>query len=285
MSRLLHFRNLGYPVSLRIDAPALRELGLDLHVAARIGEEECTDRAAADLVWQQASGGGWQILLQGQLWAGAELTADDIYLQSDGLLDDLVREKCAGQTLLHAGGVVDSQGRALALCGPSGAGKTSLVLACLLEGWGWLSDEWLCFRREDACLAEGFRRNFNLKERSFGRFPETSGLAGNREFTVAGDRRRVRFLNPDRLNRGRFHEQGRLRAIVLPLYNSTVEGVKPVPMNGIELADRLARELRSGHLQAVKWLARVCREIPAFSLNYSNPRAVPTVLADLLNRL
>lgn len=181
MSTLFQHRKLDYTTTLRVDAAELETLAADLHSSACISKESCAAETPADLVWQASADGKWQILLHGSVWPGVVQSQADLFLQSDGLLDDLVRERLQEFPMLHAGGVVDSGGRAAVLCGGSGAGKTSLVTAGVLRGWRWLSDERLCFRHADPTLAEGFRRNFNLKERSFREFPETAGLASARE--------------------------------------------------------------------------------------------------------
>lgn len=281
MSLLLRYRKLGLTTTLRIDAPELEGLAKDLHSSALEDCTPCEPDTAADLAWTWASGGLWQILLKGEPWRSARMSMDLLYLQSDSLLDDFIRERLAGVPMLHAGGVVSPAGNALAICGTSGAGKTSLVLACVLRKWRWLSDELMGFRSDDPLLAEGFRRNFNIKERSFSNFPQTSNLDGSREFALPDGRRRIRFLNPDKLNAGGFVEAAPIRAIIVPIYAPGAAQPIHSPLNGGELIHHLAPELRAVQKEAIAWLAAASRSIPAFGLRYRDPHSAVDLLESL----
>lgn len=286
MSVLFQHRKLGVVTTLRVDAPELEELADDLHSSARVGKSQCDTDAPADMVWRPSADGQWHIILKGEVWRGATLAKEELFLQSDSLLDDLVRERLLEFPMLHAGGVVDSEGRAAVICGPSGAGKTSLVTACVLRGWNWLSDERLCFRRTDPTAAEGFRRNFNLKERSFATFPETAGLPGTRELVRPDTGKRIRFFDADQLpGGGKFVSVGYVHVIILPEY--TPAAVNPVAarVSGMTLVDRLVPELRSHHTRTVTWLAEVGRQLPVFTLQYSQPRAAAACLEPVLKEL
>ncbi len=267
MSLRFRYRKLGFDATLRIDSADLEELARDLQSSALVEISPCSQDIEADLVWQHLSADSWRVLLKGQHW-GAFPTREDLYLQSDSLLDDLIRERLPKTSLLHAGGVVDPQGRGVVICGTSGSGKTSFVLSCILRGWNWLSDELLCFRQADPCIAEGFRRNFNLKERSFGFFPQTSSLPGIREFAVNDNRKRIRFVKPDELSGGAFAHSGTIHAIVVPEYTSDDIRAIATPLTGPELVQRLAPELRSGWTESLAWLAAIGRSVPAFVLQY-----------------
>jgi len=87
-----------------------------------------------------------------------------IFLEVDGLRQDLnghpLPERFAAQvlarilmerveafTILHAA-VLAHQGGALAISGPSGAGKTTLTLALLEQGWTYYSDDFCPLHRE-----------------------------------------------------------------------------------------------------------------------------------------
>lgn len=285
MSVLLRYRKLGFSTRLRVDDAELAELARDLHSSALEEVAPCDVRTPADLVWQPSPKGSWQILLKGERWDGGAMQKDALYLQSDTLLDDLVREQLPDSTLLHAGAVVDSRGQAAVICGTSGAGKTSLVISCILQGWNWLSDELLCFRQSDPRVAEGFRRNFNLKERSFSHFPETEELKGKREFLVADSRRRIRFLNPDALPGGKFAASGRVKAFILPEFSPEAERPVTAPLSGPALIQILAPELRASQLRTFTWLAEVGRTVPAFTLRYRTPRSAAACLAKLMEHL
>lgn len=282
---MFQHRKLGVVTTLRVDAAELEALAEDLHSSARIGKSQCDADTSADLAWQPSADGQWHIILKGGVWRGAALAKEDLFLQSDSLLDDLVRERLLEFPMLHAGGVVDSEGRAAVICGSSGAGKTSLVTACVLRGWHWLSDERLCFRQADPTAVEGFRRNFNLKERSFATFPETSGLPGTRELTRPGSGKRIRFFNPDMLPGGKFVTVGAVRAIFLPEYTATAASPVAARVSGMTLVERLVPELRTAHTRTVTWLAEVGRQLPVFTLQYSEPRAAAACLEQMLEGL
>jgi hypothetical protein len=212
------------------------------------------------------------------------MSRDDLYLQSDSLLDDLVSERLMEYPILHAGAVADRRQRAAVICGCSGSGKTSLVTAALLRGNAWLSDELLCFRQADPLIAEGFRRNFNLKERSFAEFPNTAGLTGSREFLLRDRGQRIRFFDADLLPGGKFAAAGNVRAIILPRYCED-SGVLARPITGPELVQRLAPELRTSHIRSISWLAEVTRKVPAFTLRYNRPDDAADSLNNLLEEL
>jgi hypothetical protein len=73
---------------------------------------------------------------------------------------------------LHAAGV-DVDGQALLFVGPSGAGKTSLVLSLLLKGWQCLSDEVILV---DPCTNRvlPFPRSFHIHSQTLNLFSELS---------------------------------------------------------------------------------------------------------------
>lgn len=285
MSVMFQHSKLGVVTTLRVDAAELEELASDLHSSARVGFSQCDADTPADLAWQPSADGQWHILLKGNVWRGATLTKEELFLQSDSLLDDLVRERLMEFPMLHAGGVVDSAGRAAVICGSSGAGKTSLVTACVLRGWNWLSDERLCFRQADPLVAEGFRRNFNLKERSFATFPETGGLPDTRELIRPGSGKRIRFFNADQLPGGKFVSVGNVRVIIMPEYTPAATTPMATRVSGITLVDRLVPELRSAHTRTVIWLAEVGRQLPVFALQYAEPRAAAACLEQVLKEL
>ncbi len=283
MKLLFRYSKLGFVTTLRIDEPELEEFARDLHSSALCEVVRCQSAMPADLAWLRAPNGGWQIRLKGAPWEQEGMSKEALYLQSDSLLDDLVREQLPEHPLLHAGAVSDRSGNALVICGSSGAGKTSLVLSCVMRGCNWLSDELLCFRDADPLLAEGFRRNFNIKERSFHEFPETVGLSGVREFALNDSRRRIRFLNADSLRAGKFTPKARIRAIIVPRFSPDALHPQTSPLDGHALVQHLAPELRSAHAGTLAWLAEVTRSVPSLVLHYSNARVAADCLMNLLH--
>ena len=285
MSLLLRHRNLGNCITFRIDEPELEDLAKDLHSTTLCDESACSADVPADLIWKRAADGQWDALLKGNIWNGASMPESDLFLQTDSLLDDLIRERLGEFPLLHAGAVIDPGGRGVVICGHSGSGKTSLVISAILHGWDWLSDELLCFRDSNPFRVEGFRRNFNLKEHSFSEFPQTIGLQGNREFFVRDRQQQIRFFNPDLLPGGKFTSSGQAAIIVFPKYSPTSETAAATPLSGQELIQHLIPELRTSHARSIAWLADVTRKLPAFTVHYSQPGAAADCLANLLQAL
>ena len=283
MSLLLRHRKLGIPTTFRIDEPELEELARDLHSSAMDGEARCSDGTPADLIWKSA-GNGWNIILKGVAWGAGSLRKDDLFLQSDSLIDDLVRERLTAYPLLHAAAVANNCGRVAVICGGPGAGKTSLATEAVLRGYRWLSDELLCFRQSDPLIAEGFRRDFNIKEHSFANFPQILGTRNSREFASLAHGQRIRFFNPDLLFGGQYASAGRVQAIFLPEYSNVAKAFA-IPVKGPELVDHLAPELRTTNAQSITWLAEVTRIVPAFTLRYHRPDDAVDCLFNLWNRL
>src|SRR6185436_4050609 len=130
----------------------------------------------ADIVWQPVDDRLTKIIAGDQPWE-ENFDEDDLFLQTQFLLDQMFAHKLSAHLQIHAGAVVAPSGKAWIICGESGAGKTSLTLTLILNGWQWLSDEFAMLSREKPGFVLPFPRNFNIKEYSFVHFPETAGLA------------------------------------------------------------------------------------------------------------
>ncbi len=73
---------------------------------------------------------------------------------------------------LHAN-AVKRDGAGLVIVGDSGAGKTTLTLALISEGWGYVSDDAIFLRScGEQVEALAFRRGFAVTDRTAGFFPE-----------------------------------------------------------------------------------------------------------------
>jgi hypothetical protein len=90
---------------------------------------------------------------------------------------------------LHAAGV-DVDGQALLFVGPSGAGKTSLVLSLLLKGWKCLSDE-VILVEPGTNRVMPLPRSFHIHSRTLNLFSELS--ATEHESTSMDNRGKIRF--------------------------------------------------------------------------------------------
>jgi hypothetical protein len=71
-----------------------------------------------------------------------------------------------GGALVHAGAVVDPEGRAWLLAGDTHAGKTTTTVSLVDAGWSFLADDQVVLRRESdgAIMAEGWPRHAHLDE-------------------------------------------------------------------------------------------------------------------------
>jgi len=70
-----------------------------------------------------------------------------------------------GAALVHAGAVVDPDGRAWLLVGDTHAGKTTTCVSLVHAGWSFLADDQVVLRRDgDAIVAEGWPRHAHLDE-------------------------------------------------------------------------------------------------------------------------
>ena len=84
-----------------------------------------------------------------------------------------------GWTPLHAGTLVPTgETRCVLLCAPSGAGKTTLVVALLRRGWRTLGDDKTLLRMEgNGVVARAVAHRFHLHPSSSRWFPEAGDLA------------------------------------------------------------------------------------------------------------
>jgi hypothetical protein len=141
--------------------------------------------------------------------AGAHVTPDAAWVGGDG--DDVDR---AFQQLfhfavahllahhqryvLHAAGVVDDDGDAYVVVGPTGRGKSTLALAAVGAGWGLLGDDLVVVRMgERGPEASGIARRVALPGDLGATLPVPTPL-------IAGDQRGRRELAVEHLRRGWF---------------------------------------------------------------------------------
>ena len=281
MSLLLTHLKLGRPYHLRIDHPTLEPLARCLQSSTLIEQRPCSPATPAHLAWTGPPATQWQLLLHDQPWHLNPLSATQLYLQTDHLLDHLARQDSPQSVFLHAGAVLTPSGQALLICGPSGAGKSSLVSACLSHGWPWLSDELLCFPGPDWNLMQGLKRNFNLKARSFPHFPETAAAPGTFEVALPDARHRIRFFNPDALRPGQHRPSAPLPALIFPAFTPSSPAPPPSRLSQAQAAQRLAPELLTRHPATFAWLAAASRHAPAFLLPYHLPQDAVPALAHL----
>src|SRR6185436_6481782 len=170
------------------------------------------------------------------------------------------------------------EGAGWLICGPSGSGKTSITLAALRLGWKWLSDEWIFFSARHPRTMLGFRRNFNLKEHSFSRFPETAGRAHSHELLVQGRQQRVRFVDPEILAPGLWREEADLTGIIFPRFEPESGRVEVHRLESAAILPKLLPEIKRSHNATFQWLATVAASVPAFEVCYDDVGCVPSRL-------
>jgi hypothetical protein len=281
MNSVLSYGKIGLCFRLRVDPCELVILALRLQSCALIGHQRSSAREAAPLAWTRAAGNRYAILLHGRIWKDGIATGEEVYLQTDHLLDELAREAAPHAVFLHAGAVVSPSGVGIAISGNSGAGKTSLVTACIARGWHWLSDEALCFPTGDPQRMVGLKRNFNLKRRSFALFPMLAGLPDTLDIKVADARREIRFFNPEALSPQRHLAEARLDHFVFPEFdqNAGIPRLEALPQT--ETAARIGGQLQKADPASFRWLAAATRRCAAHRLAYRDPHAALDLLAAL----
>jgi hypothetical protein len=284
MSVLLTFRKLGGECRLRVDDPEVVPLAMCVQTAARTSCAPCGVDQTAEVAWVSAGTGRWRILLNGEPWEGECLGEANLYFQTDHLLDGLARLRWPEGLFLHAGAAAPDGLKAVLFCGSSGAGKTSLVTACILAGWAWLTDELVLIEPGDGWRIRGARRNFNLKKRSFGDFPETAPGVWE---TATGDQRgRVRFFDPDALGGGGWRESAPVGCLVFPEYRADCGEPVADPLGSREALGRMAPEIvTAGGTSAVAGMVAGLSRIRAFRLRYRDPRKAVPVLGELMEAL
>ena len=85
----------------------------------------------------------------------------------------------AGRYPLHAAGLVAPGGEGVLLVGPSDAGKSTMTLHLVRQGWAFLTDDSVLLHRtaDGAVEAAPFRRDFGLDPDAADLFPELAGTA------------------------------------------------------------------------------------------------------------
>jgi hypothetical protein len=283
MAYLLSYEKIGFRFVLRVEDPEWLDLALKLQSCARVGQRPAAnpDATSADLAWVRRGDDHFAILLRGEVWLDGISSPEGLYLQSDHLLDELAREAAAGTVFLHAGAVVSPRGAGIVVSGDSGAGKTSLVTACIARGWQWLSDEALCFDPADPQAMKGLKRNFNLKRRAFVRFPELAGLPDTLDIAVADARGVIRFFNPESFRPQQHLPAARLHHLVFPEYQPHSAPPRLAPLTQLEAAARIGTQLQGAGATSFAWLAAATRQCLAQRLIYHDPHQAVDLLAGL----
>jgi hypothetical protein len=262
----------GQEVTLLVKSERLRLLARDLHSCAQVRNP--TEGASADIVWEEEE---FRISLNGEPW-GIEETEAALFLQSENLVTQLLLSRFPNWTQIHAAGVVSPGGKGLMICGPSGAGKTSLTLALLRKEWSWISDEFVFISNADAQTFSGLKRNFNLKERSFLDFPETAGKLHTREFYSNVRRCRIRFFDPEVVFPRRQAANALLTGLVFPCYDPEASSPVLRRKSPLETINALLGEVALAQSWTPAWISATASLVPAFELKYRSPDKAAALL-------
>jgi hypothetical protein len=174
---------------------------------------------------------------------------------------------------VHAA-VVSWRERALVLPGLSRAGKSTLALALVQEGAGYLSDELLAFT--PAGRAEPLPRAFKIRDECVPYFPELAP-----RFVGTGE---GRFLPFEALRADVLAPPAPVGAIAVPSWSPAAADRPERISRGAAFLALAAASLNFGahREQSLDWLAAMVHESAAFALPWKDPRAAAReLLAEL----
>jgi hypothetical protein len=283
LNTLFTYQALDATVRLKVCDPALLPVARDLHSVSCRSVRECTESQLADLVWEKpVVKGHYGITLQGQPWEG-DLSLADLFIQSENLITQLFLQQIKHAMQIHAAAVVAPNGQGWMISGDSGAGKTSLTLLCLLNGWRCLTDEFVFVPSPDSRVVQGLQRNFNLKERSFGHFPQTQGLPHSREFHSPQRKMDIRFIDPSQLVRDAFTTSAQITTVLFPQYDPTAARMQVTAKSALETLNLLLPQVNLWQPWSAAWLSDLTKNTRAFDLRYSDPRqCLPETIAQTI---
>jgi hypothetical protein len=218
---------------------------------------------ATDQLWSDCGGQAWL-----DVHAGAGLAhlqaPDESWLISHPLLTIALVELLKRRALfaLHAAAMATSDGAVVLFPGASGAGKTTLALGLLRQGWGFLADD-MVFLNDSTVL--GFPDEVDVSDDTVALFPE---IAPGLHRPPAGNRAKRPLLVEDAFDTCPVR-RGRPAAIVLPEVGAgDVSRLAPIGPDealvalapNVLLTDHAASQ---AHLDA---LGALVRSVPCFRL-------------------
>jgi len=277
VSRLFVYSNQGERSRFRIDSEELLPWAIDLHSCAIETQANCAANAAADLAWSASEGGRVQIELNGAPWE-TPMSAVDAFFQSENLLTQLFASTLNQLVQIHSATVRRPGGGAWMICGPSRSGKTSVTLSLMLDGWSWMTDELTLVSEDAPTRVKGFRRNFNLKEPSWERFPETKDLKHARECWSGHHQAMIRFIDPEMLRPNTFVSEAGLEGILLPEWMPEVSSSSLDLIPGVGATQVLMPEIKFPSPAAFRLVANWMQNIPVYRFQHSDPRKISEIM-------
>jgi hypothetical protein len=278
MSVLFSYRALDAVATLRVDAPGVLSLAGNLHSCVCVSAAACDPGAPADLAWREAEGGQYAIELFGHAW-GEPFAPGRLFFQSENLVTQVFSERHKESLQLHAAAVLSPDGRGVVITGESGAGKTSMTLGLMAQGWKWLTDELALVGTGDFGRIRGVPRNFNIKEVSFPFFPETAGTPHSVEIHSPWRNSLVRFVDPSRIPSGGFATEAPLGGLVFPQFSLGLAEPELRSCGGAALSAKLLGSITRWQDWGMEWILKTTATIPAWELRYGEPRGAAKLLA------
>lgn len=275
----VRFEVQGQNVELKVHASELLPLAKKLHSAAQEPDSEISNDQ--DLEWIPAGGSNYLIHLKGSPWE-SPMPESDLFLQSENLVNQLFREKLGNLAQIHAGCITSPSEKCFLICGQSGAGKTSITLASILNGWSWLSDEYALIEESAPRTILAFPRNFNIKERSWEQFPETAKKTSTVELYSGFHKKQVRLFNPNELRTESHIRNASLNAIIFPSYSPEEKTPTVNQIQGIAAMSRLLPEVQNAPAWIMQALTDWVQDLPCYEISYHDPREVPPFLETLI---
>jgi hypothetical protein len=261
---------LGVPVRIDVADPALLQR-LHLCYATALAPEG--DETAIECRIEPQDG-GYRTAVTGRETQTADDPAAALRHLHHELLHAVMRAR-PELFFVHAG-VVELDGEAVILPGLSQAGKSTLVLAFVLGGAGYLSDELLCFDAA-AHRCRAYPRAIKIRDLCLPYFPRVA------DRFVGSDE--GRFLPFDALDRDFTTAAAPPGAIVVPRYDQTACDLVPLgPGKALLELARSALNFGTHRSKSLDHLSALVEQVPAFALRWNDPERATRQIRDALAR-
>jgi hypothetical protein len=187
--------------------------------------------------------------------------------------------------LVHSGAVGDERG-GLLLAGASGSGKTTVALASLVHGLGYLSDDYVLLRSTPTeILAHAVYDTAKLDQGHLRRFPSLAAQVRHPPPREASEKA---VLDVAELMPETIRDSLLVRGVVVPRIRGGVTGVRP--LGGAEallaLGPSTVLQTPFDDVGVLRSLADLARRLPCFALDVGQEvaaaaRAVDRILAEV----